>query len=229
MRVRIAVGLMGFAASCAGLALAESIENDVALEITTPSSGSATDESKSAEAEIPQAQLTGEQIYERVLDNRFYSYFQHLVLESGDRAENVQKTELRLKYLSFRGEKEEERFISKSIAKYTKPQDVRHLGYLVIKKPGGKEDQFIYRPSARRVRRINLRGEAVFGTDFSMEDILPREIEDATYQRLPDSEVEGVSVFAVEVVPLPEKDSEYSKFIVYVEDHGTPGVDADRG
>jgi hypothetical protein len=168
-------------------------------------------------ASNPEDNLTGEQIYESVLENRFYSYVQELVMESGDRATNVQKTELGLRYLSFRGQEEGDRFLSKSIAKYTKPQDVRHLGYLVIKKPGGEEDQFIYRPSARRVRRINLRGEAVFGTDFSMEDILPREIEDATYQRFPDGEVGGVPVFAVEVVPLPEKDSEYSKFIVYVE------------
>ena len=170
---------------------------------------------RAAEEPIPEAELTGEQIYQRALDNRFYTYVQDIEMESGDRSPRTQRTELEMKYLSFRGV--DERFLSKTIAKYSKPLDVRHMGYLVIKKSNDTEDQFIYRPSARRVRRINLRGESVFGTDFSMEDILPREIEDATYKRLPDSEVDGIPVFVVEVYPKPEKQSEYSKFVAYLE------------
>lgn len=184
---------------------------------TEPEAGVAAE---ATEAEIPESALTGEQIYDRVLDNRFYAYEQELVMESGDRSQNTQKTRLEMKYLSFRGAEDGDRFVSKSIAKYTEPTDARHLGYLVIKKTDGGEDQFVYRPSARRVRRINLRGEAVFGTDFSMEDVFPREVEDATYQRVEDSEVDGVSVFVVDVFPKPEKDSEYNKFKVFVEkDH----------
>jgi hypothetical protein len=160
-------------------------------------------------------QLTGEEIYDRALDNRFYSYVQEIVMRSGGRSKQVQTTEMKMMYLSYRGE--DPRFLSKSIAKYSMPQDVRHLGYLVIKKSDGSEDQFVYRPSSRRVRRINLQGEAVFGTDFSMEDILPREIEDATYVRDADSTIEGLPVFVVEVTPKPEKESEYSKLVVYVE------------
>ncbi|MEE2662892.1 MAG: outer membrane lipoprotein-sorting protein [Myxococcota bacterium] len=164
---------------------------------------------------VPESELTGEQIYERALENRFYTYLQDIEMESGDRSARTQRTELEMKYLSFRGV--DERIVSKTIAKYSKPEDVRHMGYLVIKKVGGGEDQFIYRPSARRVRRINLRGESVFGTDFSMEDVLPREIEDATYKRMPDAAVDGIPVFVVEVHPKPEKKSEYSKFVAHVE------------
>jgi hypothetical protein len=119
-----------------------------------------------------------------------------------------------MKYLSFR--ELDDRITSKSIMKYHEPQDVRHLGYLVINKTDGSEDQFVYRPSARRVKRINLRGEAIFGTDFAFEDIIPQELENATYARLPDSELEGVPVYVVEVTPVKEQDSEYSKFDVYV-------------
>jgi len=164
---------------------------------------------------VPESQLTGEQIYERGLENRFYTYVQDIEMESGDRSARTQRTELEMKYLSFRDV--DDRILSKTIAKYSKPEDVRHMGYLVIKKADGSEDQFIYRPSARRVRRINLRGESVFGTDFSMEDVLPREIEDATYRRMPDAEIDGIPVFVVEVHPKPEKKSEYSKFVAYVE------------
>jgi len=103
--------------------------------------------------------------------------------------------------------------------KYQAPQDVRHLGYLVINKADGTEDQFVYRPSSRRVRRINLRGEAIFGTDFAFEDIIPQELENATYVRKPDSELDGIAVYVVEVTPVKEQDSEYSRFDVYVTRH----------
>ena len=64
---------------------------------------------------------------------------------------------------------------------------------------------------------MNLREEAVFGTDFTFEDIVPDEIEDADYQRLPDEQRDGSTVYVVEVTPKPDANSEYSKFVVYVD------------
>lgn len=161
------------------------------------------------------AALDGRTIYSRVLDNRFQSYLQSIEMESGDRSKNIQNVAMDIKYKSFR--EESDKFLSKSIAKYDAPQDVRHLGYLVINKASGQDDQFIYRPSTRRVARINLKGEAIFGTDFSLEDILPKELEDGTYKRMPDETVEGIDCFVVEVTPNEDQDSEYSRFIAYVD------------
>ena len=187
----------------------------VALGLSVAAPGLAAEDS--GEAASPRAavgELTGKQIYERVLDNRFDSYVQELTMRSGDRGGNVQDTEVELKYRSFRDDSK--KILSKTIMKYQAPQDVRHLGYLVINKVNGSEDQFVYRPSSRRVQRINLRGEAIFGTDFAFEDIIPQELEDATYERLPDSALAGTSVYVVEVTPVAEQDSDYSKFEVYV-------------
>ena len=158
--------------------------------------------------------LSGRQIYEKVLGNRYDSYLEELTMHSGDRGGNVQNTEMEIKYRNF--SKESERIVSKVITKYLAPQDVRHLGYLVINKSDGSEDQFVYRPSSRRVQRINLRGEAIFGTDFAFEDIIPQEIEDATYERAADAELEGQAVYVVEVTPKAAADSEYSKLEVYI-------------
>jgi len=106
---------------------------------------------------------------------------------------------------------------SKTRLQYTKPFDLRHTAYLVIDKEGGTNDQFVYLPTYRRVRRVNLRGEAVFGSDFSFEDVLPRAMEDATYRRLPDETVDDVPCFAVEAIPRPHADSEYSRFVFSVD------------
>jgi hypothetical protein len=64
---------------------------------------------------------------------------------------------------------------------------------------------------------VNLRREAVFGTDFTFEDIVPREIEDGNYRRLSDQMVQGAPAYVVEIVPKDYVDSEYSRFVIYVQ------------
>jgi hypothetical protein len=165
--------------------------------------------------------LSGAQIYDRVLQNRFDAYEQKIRMESGDRGGNIERVDMEVKYMST--EKEDDKVLSKTIAKYEAPQDVRHMGYLVVNKAEGADDQFVYLPSSRRVRRVNLRGESIVGTDFSLEDIIPPEFEDATYVRLPDETVSGIDCFVVEVTPKEESDSNYTKIVAYVEkDHYVP-------
>ncbi len=168
----------------------------------------------------PLAEMSGKDIYQRVLDNRFDSYTQVSSLLSGDRAGNDQETRLKMWFQSFRGPDRqpiEGIVLSKSMVKYTHPFDIRHSGYLIINNLNRANDQFLYRSSDRRVRRVNLRGEAVFGTDFSFEDVVPKEIEDADYERLSDTEVDGIPCYRVVAIPRPYTNSEYSRILVTVE------------
>ena len=64
---------------------------------------------------------------------------------------------------------------------------------------------------------VNLRSEAVFGTDFAYEDVIPREIEESEYERVADETVSDIPVYVVEVVPKPFTVSDYSRVRVYVE------------
>jgi hypothetical protein len=171
-----------------------------------------------ADAEAPA--LTGKDIYSRVLENRFRSFEQKASLESGDRSGRVQKTRVKLSFMDFRdAESQAERgVLSKTIIRYTHPFDLRHAGYLVIQNEDRPNDQFVYLPAQRRTTRVNLRGEAIFGTDFSFEDIIPGELENASYTRREDESLQEKRVYVVEAVPLPEYASEYSKFLFYVDD-----------
>jgi len=165
--------------------------------------------------------LTGDALYEKILDNRFDAFEQTLTLRSGAPGGRFSAVKLRLRYKSFRDE--HDGILSKTIAKYFEPGDVRHLGYLIINKATGPDDQFVYRPSARKVRRVNVRGEAIAGTDFSFEDVVPPEFEDGTHHRLADATVDGRPVYVVAVVPRPETESEYAKLVLYVEqEHFVP-------
>jgi hypothetical protein len=165
------------------------------------------------------ASLSGKDIYQCVVDNRFRSYIQDAKLVSGDRGAATQESRLQMTWSSFRNEKEEpvNGVLSKTIVRYTDPFDLRFSGYLVVNNDGRPNDQFVYLNARRRVRRVNLREEAVFGTDFTFEDIVPHEVEDGDYKRLADAEVEGRRVYVVEVIPKPEENSEYSKFVIHVD------------
>ena len=165
------------------------------------------------------ALLTGEEIYRRVLQNRLKAYEQDSRIVSGDRGGSEQQSSLTIQFRSFKDDNDEpvDGVHSKTRLEYTEPFDLRHTAYLVIDKDDATNDQFVYLPTYRRIRRVNLRGEAVFGSDFSFEDVLPRDLEDAEYRRMADESVDGVPCFVVEATPNATANSEYSRFVFVVE------------
>jgi outer membrane lipoprotein-sorting protein len=170
-------------------------------------------------AAVDDSKLTGRDIYDRVLRNRFDSFSQDTQLISGDRGGRQQESRLELIWQSFRDEKGQPQrgVVSKTLVKYVYPFDIRFSSYLVISNHERVNDQFVYYPSRRKVVRVNMRSEAVFGTDFSYEDVVPREIEESDYERVADEAVDVIPVYVVEVVPKPFTASDYSRVRVYVE------------
>jgi len=202
------------------LGLCVALSSYASAEAEAPAAAEASLAAATAPVEAEAATLTGQDIYARVLENRFRSFKQKSTLNSGDRSGRVQETRVKLRFLNFRDVESQPSHgvLSKTIIQYTHPFDLRHAGYLVIQNEGRANDQFVYLPQQRRTARINLRGEAVFGTDFSFEDIIPGELENATYTRRDDETLDEKRVYVVEALPVPEYESEYSKFIFYVDD-----------
>jgi hypothetical protein len=166
----------------------------------------------------PAPPLTGVEIYERVLANRHNAYFQRQELVSGDAGGSFYKTELWTRWKDARDKngKVRRKTLSKTLAKYTSPNDVRGSGYLIIQKLNAPNDSFVYFPSMRRVRRVRL-DQAIMGTDYSIEDIVPRELETAEYVRAPDEAYEGVDCYVVELIPKPGSGSQFSRLQAFVE------------
>ena len=194
----------------------------VALLLATGASVAAAAEAvkaASAAAIADDAKLTGHDIYDRVLRNRFDSFSQETQLISGDRGGRQQESRLELIWQSFRDTNGQplRGVVSKTLVRYVYPFDIRFSSYLVISNHERINDQFVYYPSRRKVVRVNMRSEAVFGTDFSYEDVIPREIEESEYERVADETVSDIPVYVVEVVPKPFTVSDYSRVRVYVE------------
>lgn len=202
-------------------ALCLAVVHEVAAEALAPAESNAEQEFFPVDEYVGDDGLTGDDIYTRVVANRFDAFEQTSSLRSGGENGRFQDVRLRLRYKNFSNDGG--KVVSKTIAKYFEPSDVRHLGYLVINKHKGPDDQFVYRPSARKVRRVNVRGEAIAGTDFSFEDVVPPEFGDGSHHRMPDDEIEGRPVFVVTVVPHASTESEYSKLRIAIEkDHYVP-------
>jgi len=173
----------------------------------------------------PDAHLTAREIYQRVLDNRFDSSVQEFVLVSADRVGNEQRLRIRQMWKRYpEGSKTREKgILSRTVLRYLEPPDLRQTAYLIINNDDQPNDQFVYLKSQRRVRRMNLRDESVSGTDLSVEDLVPRELDDATYERAADADVDGTACFVVEATPVESAESAYSRFWLYVEkEHYVP-------
>jgi len=163
--------------------------------------------------------LTPRQIYDRVLQNRVRSFIQQIRLVSGDAAGRTQTMLLDVYWQDFRDENEEpvDGIISKAFVEYTAPFDLRHYAYLLIRRDQMVDDQFAYFPSQRRARRVNLRKQNIFGTDFSVDDVIPSELQDADFKRLPNEMVDGIPAYVVEGIPRESSTSAYTRFLFYVD------------
>ena len=165
--------------------------------------------------------LSGRDVYDRLIANRFQSFNQESTLISADRTGRQQESRFEMKWQDFRTKEDsapkQPAVLSKTLVRYSHPFDLRHAGYLIQTNQDRANDQFVYYPSKRRVVRINLRNEAVYGTDFSFEDVVPREAEDFQYKRLADTEVGGAPVYVVELFPVELARSEYSRIQVFVD------------
>lgn len=99
---------------------------------------------------------------------------------------------------------------------FSSPADVRDtalLNHPFINKP---DDQWLYLPSIKRVKRISTSNKSgpFVGSEFAFEDFTSQEVEKYTYEYLSAGEVDGNPVEVVVRFPKDEN-SGYSRQVVY--------------
>lgn len=174
-----------------------------------------------ADEAIPEQgkQLTGREIYENFLDNKFMQSFQILRVISRDPGGSEQQTHFELSLEDTRDANKNpvDGVKAKTLVEVTAPFDMRHTAYLMITKDPGPDDEFAYQPSQRRVKRVDLKNTSLFGTDYTFNDIAFQNIEEADYTRLADADIDGVPVYVVEAISTKPKDVEYPRTLTYIE------------
>ncbi len=105
----------------------------------------------------------------------------------------------------------------KSLIKFEKPKDIKGTSLLTFEHRVGDDDQWLYLPALKRVKRISSRNKSgsFMGSEFSYEDISSFEVEKYTYKFIKEDTLDGVPCFVVERYPV-DKNSGYTKQVTYV-------------
>lgn len=165
------------------------------------------------------ATLTGREIYRRFLANKYRRGTQELRIVSSDPGGSRQTTEFEASLEDHRDAEGEpvDGLNASVLIQVSSPFDMRHTRYLMVSKEPGPDDEFVYQPSNRRVRRVDLKRTPLLGTDYTFDDLAYHDIDGADYKRLPDEVIASVPVFVVEAVVVNTSTSKTHRSMSYIE------------
>jgi len=106
----------------------------------------------------------------------------------------------------------------KSLTIFDSPRDVKGTAFLSFSHPQANDDQWLYLPALKRVKRISSRNKSgsFMGSEFSFEDLTSFEVEKYDYNYLRDETIDGELSWVVEQFPL-DKNSGYKRRIVWID------------
>ena len=106
----------------------------------------------------------------------------------------------------------------KRLIVFDEPRDVKGTAFLVFTKKVGNDDQWLYLPALKRVKRIasNNKSGPFVGSEFAYEDLSSQEVEKYTYRHLNDEAIDGLEAYVIERIP-EDKNSGYTKQIAWID------------
>ncbi len=107
----------------------------------------------------------------------------------------------------------------KTLSIFDTPKDVKGTAFLTFTHKTGDDDQWLYLPALKRVKRISSRNKSgsFMGSEFAYEDIASQEVEKYTYRWIEDTTLDGKPVHIVEQYPVDKKNSGYSRQRVWLD------------
>lgn len=106
----------------------------------------------------------------------------------------------------------------RSLVIFDEPMDVKGTALLTHAHKTGEDDQWLYLPALKRVKRIagaNKSGPFM-GSEFAYEDLTSPQIEKYQYKYLRDETLDGMACYVIERVP-EDKHSGYSRQIIWLD------------
>lgn len=106
----------------------------------------------------------------------------------------------------------------KSLSIFDRPRDIKGTALLSFSHKVGTDDQWLYLPALKRVKRISSANKsgAFVGSEFAYEDISSQEVEKYTYNYLRDDTINGLPAFVIERDPVDEN-SGYTRQVVWID------------
>ena len=106
----------------------------------------------------------------------------------------------------------------KSLTIFDSPRDVNGTAFLSFTHATAPDDQWLYLPALKRVKRISSANKSgpFMGSEFAYEDLTSQEVEKYSYKWLRDETLNGRQAFVIERFPQYEN-SGYARQIVWVD------------
>ena len=107
--------------------------------------------------------------------------------------------------------------INKSIMIFKAPASVANTRFLTIENEGRNDDQWIYLPSLRKIKRIasGERSGSFMGSDFSYSDMETQELDDYEFKILGEESVGSYDCWILQGTVKDEED--YSRIVTWVD------------
>jgi outer membrane lipoprotein-sorting protein len=149
-------------------------------------------------------------------------------MERRDEGWETQTAELTMILFNKQGESTERKMRSKalevmddgdkSLLIFDSPLDVKDTVFLNVAHKSQDDDQWIYLPALKRVKRIasSSKGGSFMGSEFSYEDMSSPIVEKFSYLHTRDATYQGRTVFVVERIPKDQY-SLYSKEVAWID------------
>ncbi|UCD32964.1 MAG: outer membrane lipoprotein-sorting protein [Desulfobacterales bacterium] len=134
-----------------------------------------------------------------------------MVLKNKHGQESIR--EIRVRTLEVEGDGD------KSLTIFDKPRDVKGTAFLNFTHKQGDDDQWLYLPALKRVKRISSRNKSgsFMGSEFAYEDISSQEVEKYTYKWIRDEVYDGQQCFVIEFYPVDKKNSGYIRQVTWID------------
>ncbi len=150
-------------------------------------------------------------------DTGFSDQTANMVMELRNKQGDVSTRTIRIKTLEVIGDGD------KSLSIFDKPHDVKGTAFLTYSHALNPDEQWLYLPALKRVKRINSKNKSgpFMGSEFAYEDLASQEIEKYTYKYLRDEKIEtrefpdGIDCFVVERYPAYEY-SGYTRQLAWI-------------
>ncbi len=146
-------------------------------------------------------------------DNGFQDFTAELRMVLRNKHGDESLREMRIKTLEVDGDGD------KSLTIFDTPRDVKGTVFLTYTHKVGDDDQWLYLPALKRVKRISSRNKSgsFMGSEFSYEDIASQEIEKYTYKWIRDEMYLDRECFVIERYPVDKKNSGYTRQVTWLD------------
>ena len=106
----------------------------------------------------------------------------------------------------------------KFLSIFDKPADVKHTAMLTYSHGLEPDDQWLYLPALKRVKRINSRNKSgpFMGSEFAFEDLGSQEVEKYSYKYLRDEDCDDWQCYVIERYPEYEY-SGYTRQVTWID------------